>query len=129
MTATSTFAYDDTTISRLAIPTSERTYDDGGSYARPTFPSSERLNDGGGSYARPSLPGNERAYDDGGSYARPKAPSVTGSTTMAAPPARQPAPERANDDGGAHGADDAILSERLRALGLERIHLTSTLTC
>jgi len=74
-TATSTFAYDDTTTTRLALQPTERAYDDGNGYARPSLTGSERLNDDGNGYARPALPGAERAQDDGNGYASPAVPT------------------------------------------------------
>ena len=143
-TATSTFAYDATTSTRQAVPTSERAYDDGGSYARPALPG-QRACSTTTAAATPdrSCPSGERAYDDGGSYARPAARRrcrACLSTTVAAMRGRQhPASERANDDGGSyarpaapaseraqrrwrelHHPDDSGGYERLRALGLRR---------
>ena len=75
-TATSALAYDATTDTRLTLPGSEHTYDDGGGYSRPIHPNGERTYDDGGGYARPTLPGAERANDDGGGYTSPTTPSA-----------------------------------------------------
>jgi hypothetical protein len=55
-TATSVFAYDTAISTQVSTPSSERVYDDGGSYARPAVPDVERTNDDGGSYTAPTTP-------------------------------------------------------------------------